>query len=204
MKRAINNSKFYATLNNIQKIALIFSFIFALEIAMTVHADAQRHGGMEAIGHVARAIGEHHGHNMNHAILPLIGFFNWYVPAMSLRFFEGGMDYYFYNGFYYRDFDGRYEMVPAPIGHRVKNLPMGYEQFTIDGLDYFYSNGTFYIFKNKKFEVVTAPVGAEVQSIPNGSEKVEINGQSYYTFYGVQYKPIIIKNEVWYKVIKSE
>jgi len=178
--------------------------LVAIEITTISNADAQRHGGGGRVGfgHVGY-FGRGGGPFWSFAFLPIWGAFYWYLPYASINFYYGGLDYYFSDGVFYQNFDGKYEMVPAPIGYRVKALPKGSVQFSIDGMPYFYYYGTFYKPVDKKYEVIPAPVGVVVESIPAGYEKIEIEGQTYYTVNGVQYKPVIRNNEIWYQVIKS-
>ena len=86
----------------------------------------------------------------------------------------------------------------------MRVIPNGSLQFTLNGLPYYYYYGTYYAPRDSQYEVVQAPVGAVVESIPDGYEKVEVDGQSYYIINGVQYKPVIRNEEVWYQVIKNK
>lgn len=210
MKRAIFKLRLSASLNNFKKIGLLFVVLFALALSTISNADAQRRGGgfgrvaFTHAGFIGRGFGEFRGVPWRYSFFPSWGAFYWYLPYASINFWYGGLDYYLWNGIYYRNFDGRYEMVPAPVGYRVKNLPKGYVELSVGGLTYFYYYGSFYVPNGRKFEVVPAPVGAVVGSIPKGYEKVEIDGQTYYIVNGTQYKPILRNKEVWYQVIKSE
>ena len=103
----------------------------------------------------------------------------------------------------YKYDDNKYQVVAAPIGHKVKTVPKGSLQFTLDGVTFYYYFGSFYTPVNGQFEVVQPPLGAEVDSIPEGYDKVVIDGQTYYTLNGVQYKAVIRDNAIWYQVIKN-
>lgn len=214
MKLTNLNLEWSASLKHIKRIALIIMALLAVELATIFNADAQRHGGF---GH--SGFGGHYGYGGHFGdgghfgfrgrpffydpFFPGWGAYYWYFPYSAISFYYGGLDYYYCDGIYYRDFDGRYEMVSAPIGRHVRKLPKGSVEISVNGMPYFYYYGTFYKTSGRKYEVAAAPVGALVESIPSGSEKVEISGQNYYIVNGAQYKPVLRNNEVWYEVIKS-
>ena len=203
----------------IKKIGVLSIIFLAMEASTVNIAVAQRRGGFGhggfahgGFGHYGFAHGGfgHAGHFgwgfgpfWFYSFAPIWGGLYWYLPYAAFNFYYDGLDYYLWNGIYYRDFDGKYEVVPAPVGYKIKDLPQGAEQVSVDGVNYYYYYGTYYVLKGKKYEVVPAPIGAVVSSIPQGYDKVEINGQTYYTLSGIQYKPILKNNEVWYQVIKS-
>jgi len=191
-----------------QRLALFCVLLLVFEVATAFDADAQRRGG-GGFGHASFGHFGYGGRGFavnrfpHYSFYPRWGSYYGFLPYASIGFLYGGLNYYWCDGIYYRNFDGRYEMVPAPIGYRVGVLPRGCLQLSIGGYPYFYYYGSFYAPVDKQYEVVTAPVGAVVESIPNGADKVEIEGQTYYTVNGVQYKPIMRNNEIWYQVIKS-
>jgi len=218
----------------LSKIALALAILMILDLSMAPNIDAQRHiGGGHGFGrsggiHMGsgfaginggRTLGGSFGHRgfigrgfymhggvpyWRYSVMPFWGDFFWGIPAYALGFYWNGYNYYDCDGIYYRKENDKYQVVPAPVAHRVKVLPKDCLQFTMDGAPYYYYFGTFYIPKDGQYEVVPAPVGAEVNSIPNGYEKVIIDGQTYFTLNGVQYKAVIWNNEVWYRVIKSD
>jgi len=152
----------------------------------------------------------HRGYGINRAYpywgypyFPYWGGFYWGISPYALEFMYNDMNYYDNDGIYYRSEDGKYQVVAAPVGYRVKTLPKGSSQFTVDGVPYFYYFGTYYTPSEGQYEVVEPPVGAMVESIPQGYEKLEIQGQTYYILNGVQYKAVMQDNEVWYQVIKN-
>ena len=135
--------------------------------------------------------------------LPFWGDFFWGIPPYSFWFYLNGSNYYDCDGIYYRKEKDKYQVVPAPVGTKVKELPKNSVSFTLDGAPYFYYFGTFYIPSNGKYEVVEPPLGAEVDSIPDGYDKVTVDGQTYFTLNGVQYKAVMRDNVIWYRVIKN-
>lgn len=138
-----------------------------------------------------------------YAFMPFWGDYYWGIPPYSLWFYLNGYNYYDNDGIYYKYDDNKYQVVPAPIGHKVKTLPKGSTQFSLDGTTYFYYFGSYYVPQDGQYMVVEPPIGAEVDSIPDGYEKVMIDGQTYFTLNGVQYKAVLRHNAVWYQVIKN-
>jgi hypothetical protein len=134
---------------------------------------------------------------------PFWGDYFWGIPPYALRFYLDGYNYYDSDGIYYKYDDNKYQVVPAPIGYKVKTIPKGSLQFTLDGVTFYYYFGSYYTPVNGQFEVVQPPIGAEVDSIPEGFDKVVIDGQTYYTLNGVQYKAVIRDNVIWYQVVKN-
>ncbi|MDQ3292649.1 MAG: DUF6515 family protein, partial [Bacteroidota bacterium] len=100
--------------------------------------------------------------------------------------------------------NGRYVVVPAPIGLRTRIIPASHYQFFINQRSYYYYYGTYYEQSNGYYEVVKPPVGALVESIPDGYEELVIGGETYYIVDGVQYKPVVYNNEIWYEVLKVD
>jgi len=137
------------------------------------------------------------------SFFPFWGDYYWGLPPFALRFYLDGYNYYDSDGVYFKQDEDKYEVVPAPIGHKVKVLPKGSMQFTLDGAQYYYYYGTYYIPAGGQYEVVQPPIGAEVDSIPNGYDKVMVDGQTYFTLNGVQYKAVLRDNVIWYRVVKN-
>ena len=135
--------------------------------------------------------------------LPFWGDYFWGIPPYSMMFYLDGYNYYDCDGVYYKKDNDKYQVVPAPVGTRVKELPKNSLEFTLDGAPYYYYFGTFYVPVNGQYEIVDPPLGAEVDSIPDGYDKVMIDGQTYYTLGDVQYKAVLRDNVIWYQVIKN-
>lgn len=138
-----------------------------------------------------------------YSYFPFWGDYFWGIPPYALRFYLDGYNYYDCDGIYYKYDDNKYQVVPAPIGYKVKTIPKGSLQFTLDGVTFYYYFGTYYTPVKGQFEVVQPPIGAEVDSIPEGFDKVVVDGQTYYTLNGVQYKAVLRDNAIWYQVIKN-
>jgi len=214
MKRFKLNFKQSALLNHHSKLVIILAGLFAFSLSTAMTADAQRRGGgigmRGGFGHSYignyRNFGGHFSRSVpfwSYPYFPVWGDFYWGVSPLALRFLYNDYYYYFDDGVYYRLDKNKYQVVPAPVGHKIKTLPTGTYQFSLDGATYFYYYGTYYIPVAGQYEVVQPPIGATVESIPQGYEKLEIEGQTYYILNEVQYKAVIRNNEVWYQVIKN-
>jgi hypothetical protein len=207
----------------------VLTIVLAFTLSASMTADAQRRGGggnrtTVSRGHTGNIHtysggnyrrnygttyrGNYRIHYMNRPYrgfshFPVWGDFYWGISPFSLRFMYNNLYYYFDDGIYYRQDDDRYQVVPAPVGHKIKKLPKEAYQLNVDGQIYYYYFGTFYVPADKQYVVVEPPVGAMVQEIPQRYEKVEVEGQTYYILNGVQYKAVLQNNEVWYQVIRN-
>ena len=94
-----------------------------------------------------------------------------------------------HKGVWYRPKGSGFLVTRAPLGIRVKLLPLGHRRMILGTKIYFYYYGTYYAQTedSNAYEVVEAPLGAQIDALPEGYETVEINGQEYYkiddTFY---------------------
>ncbi|MXV52035.1 hypothetical protein GS399_13725 [Pedobacter sp. HMF7647] len=79
-----------------------------------------------------------------HYFGPAIGFRINVLPFGYYPFSYGGMPYYYSGGTFYRQNNDNYEVVTAPLGAIIPNLPSKAKQVTIDNQNYYEYNGTFY------------------------------------------------------------
>ena len=213
------NFKQRALFSHHSAVVTILAILLTLNLSTSMTVDAQRRGGSGSRGNVGH-IGNYHGYYGGHygahygghyinrpywgfSYFPIWGDFYWGISPFAFRFMYNNLYYYFDDGIYYRLDDDKYQVVPAPVGHRIKKLPKGTYEFTLNGAPYHYYFGTFYIPVDKQYEVVEPPIGAMVETIPKGYEKLEIEGQTYYVSNGIQYKAVMRNNEIWYQVIKN-
>jgi hypothetical protein len=209
MKRANIKSGANAWRTNFKTIGVSTFFLIALELGSITNTYAQRGerlflGILGNIGHAGRFLHEGRAFPFWHfSVLPRLGANFLFLPPLSMRFMMGGLEFFFYNGIYYRNINGQYSVVPAPIGFRASVLPKDCFQFYMGKIPYYYYYGAYYTLINGKYEVVPAPVGAEVPGIPEGYKKIEAEGQTCYLFNGVKYKQIISDGQTWYQVIEN-
>lgn len=126
--------------------------------------------------------------------------FSFSYPRVLIPF--GGFNFYFSNGYYYRNWGGSYRVVMPPVGIRINVLPPGYRSYYYGNDPYYYYGGTYYRPYNNQFEVVEPPMGASVPELPTGAKVTVINGQKFYELNGTFYKEDIRENsELWYTVV---
>lgn len=126
------------------------------------------------------------------------------MPRTFISINFGGYPYWYDGGYFYGYYNGFYEPVFAPLGIRVRILPVGYYPFYIGPSLYYYYDGVYYrkYHDSDEYEVIDAPVGAVVKSLPKGTTKVVLNGEKFYEFNGNYYKEgTNSKNEVIYTVV---
>lgn len=138
-------------------------------------------------------------------------------------------DYYYYNNIFYRhpvNDNSQYEVVDAPLGAQVPELPKGAEVRVIDAQKYYELDGNFYkedlrdgqiwytvVGKNGVLStqddtaIGTTPSntlsnGDRISILPDGSKSVTINGQQLYIAPdGNYYQQVIDGNNTWYEVV---
>lgn len=126
--------------------------------------------------------------------------FSFSYPRVMIPF--GGFNFYFSNGYYYRNWGGSYRVVMPPVGIRINVLPPGYRSYYYGNDPYYYYGGTYYRPYNNQFEVVEPPMGASLPELPTGAKVTVINGQKFYELNGTFYKEDIRENsELWYTVV---
>jgi len=67
------------------------------------------------------------------------------LPDGFTRLFIGGLEYFYWEGMYYRMATGGYLVVPAPVGAVVTAIPTGYQHVVVDGVPYYIINGVTYM-----------------------------------------------------------
>ena len=114
------------------------------------------------------------------------------------------IEYTYYYGYYYRPWDDYYWRVWPPFGFRVRWLPPYYYSFWWRDIEYYYSCNVYYVYiqEQDEYVVVRPPIGAIVESIPDYSEKLIVDGETYFIADGLQYKAVLVNEEIWFKVIK--
>jgi len=69
-----------------------------------------------------------------------------------------GLDYYYHDGYFYRETPSGYVIVQAPVGASIEVLPRGHKTIFYDGITYYYFNRSYYVLKNDRYIVVTPPL----------------------------------------------
>ncbi len=73
-----------------------------------------------------------------------LGYNTRYLPYGHRRVFFGNMEYFFFDGYFYRQFRNEYRIVDAPIGAIVLSLPRLHFTLQWNGLDFFLAGSTYY------------------------------------------------------------
>jgi len=126
----------------------------------------------------------------------------YYHPRYSYIGF-GGLNYGYYNGFFYRPYGFGLHLIFPPFGIRVGLLPYGYYPFYWGANPYYYYGGIYYTpYADGGYQVSAPPLGALVPDLPSGYTTQVIDGQTFYQYYGTFYEPQVRDNgETWYKVV---
>jgi hypothetical protein len=131
--------------------------------------------------------------------------------------------YYYYGGTYYtRNVSNYYEVVDAPIGSILPELPEGTTVQVVDGHKYNVINGTYYqetlrgdetwytivgkngVISTKAVDIKEesdAVVGDVVTELPDDVKVVVLNNKKYYVADETYYEEVIEDNTLTYKVI---
>ena len=136
--------------------------------------------------------GRHHGHEYRHHHGYPYGRIDIGLPHGSLRIGFGGGGYYYGNGFFYRQRERDYVVVPAPIGAVVYTVPSGYHEVMIDRTTYYTYEGVYYRRVPQGYQVVEPPQTVIVEpatvtaTVPTNSTQDEFtvnipNSQGGYT-----------------------
>ncbi|MBV7532971.1 DUF6515 family protein [Chitinophaga sp. sic0106] len=154
---------------------------------------------------------------------PPVGF---YVNTLPYGYFSLGTAFgpvYYYGGTYYSRSNNQqgYDVVDAPTGAMVPNLPDGAQEVTVDGNVYYDVNGTYYqevmTDSGRRYKVVgksnsepnnTYPDDQDAQpdellaELPEGTRSVKINNQEYWLSPdGMYYQYVESNGTSGYKVV---
>jgi len=91
-----------------------------------------------------------------------------------------------------------------PWGLRIRWLPRYYYIYIFDSCRYYYCCNVYYIYieSDDEYIVVRPPIGALVETLPEYSEKLIVEGETYFIADVIQYKAVLVNDEIWFKVIK--
>ncbi|TWI19155.1 DUF6515 family protein [Sphingobacterium siyangense] len=129
------------------------------------------------------------------------------VPSTSALVVHGGINYHYYNGVYYKPYNGAFAVVVPPVGIHVNVLPVGYTTVLVGGRSYFYFDSTYYLeVQPNVYEVVAVPTSnknnATAEILPKGAKVVVLNGKRYYKVDETYYEKQVSENgDITYKVV---
>ena len=79
------------------------------------------------------------------------------VPEGYTRLFVGGVEYYYWEGMFYRMNGPEYVVVPAPVGAVVPVIPPGCRPVMVEGVPYYAVNNVTYMQTTVGYQVVPPP-----------------------------------------------
>lgn len=128
---------------------LLFPLVISLVAGPCVQAE---HGGWDSHHHGGPPISfPYSSHYMPHGRIVHD------LPLGFARLFIGGLEYFYWEGLYYRFSNTGYVVVPAPVGAVVTTLPPGYQTVVVDGTLYYLINGVTYMQTVNGCQVVPLP-----------------------------------------------
>lgn len=83
-----------------------------------------------------------------------------YVPSLPFecaRLIVGGLEYWYWEGMYYRMASDRYVVVAAPVGAVVTTIPPGAQTVVVNGVPYYTINAVTYMSTPYGYQVVPQP-----------------------------------------------
>ena len=116
---------------------------------------------------------EHRGPYFTHHYVPP-GRYVRSLPGEYLRLLVGGMEYFYWEGMFYRMADNQYVVVPAPVGAVVTAIPPGCQPLIVDGVPYYAINGGTYMYTPYGYQVVPPPTVVVTQP-PVVGQKAPVN-----------------------------
>ncbi len=152
-------------------------------------------------------------------IWPPFGFRIAWLPPYYYAFWYRDIEYYYCCNVYYVyvEEEEEYVVVCPPIGAVVETIPEYSEKLIVDGETYFVADGIQYkailvndeiwfkvikVIDENEYEIVQIPVGSLIEILPEDRELILIDGQTYFIADDVQYKAVIVNDEIWFKVLK--
>ena len=97
------------------------------------------------------------------------------LPRERTRVVVAGKEFFYSRGVFYRSGPKGYVTVAAPLGARIRVLPVGYVTIRIGAIPYYYYYGAYYQFDPvaKVYTVVGPPAGTTAQPVST-LDKIEL------------------------------
>ncbi len=96
------------------------------------------------------------------------------LPSTHRRVTHNGRTYFYNEGRFYRQSNGLYFTISAPLGAIIPALPYGFVSVGIGTNRYFYSEGVYYRKASTGYVVIEEPVEAQTVLASNGTDKLII------------------------------
>lgn len=130
-----------------------------------------------------------------------VGYFRVSLGAAAISVLLNGSNYWYDQGVFYEPYNNGYQVISAPGGAYISQLPAGYTTVELAGNLYYYFAGTFYATSAQGFVVTDAPPGAIVYDLPEGCSEVQVDGMTYLEYNGTYFQPIMIDGRDAYEVV---
>jgi hypothetical protein len=111
-------------------------------------------------------------------------------------------EYHYDEGNYYVKTDKGYEVVQAPVGATVNNIPEGADQVQVGDTYNYYYGGAYYDKSEEGYTVVPATAGTIVPGLPDGGEEVKVGDRTYVKFGDTYYQPIQVDGKDMYEIVE--
>ena len=95
------------------------------------------------------------------------------LPRGYMRLIFAGLEYFYWEGMFYRMMSNRYVVVPAPVGAVVTAIPQGSQPVMVDGVAYYNINGVTYMFTPSGYKVVPQPKTIIIKNYNTVSENTQ-------------------------------
>jgi len=152
-------------------------------------------------------------------VWPPFGFRISWLPPYYYAFWWHDIEYYYSCNVYYVyvEEEEEYVVTRPPIGAVVETIPDYGEKVIVEGETYFVADGIQYkavivnaeiwfkvikVIDDNEYAVVDLPIGALIEIIPEDRELLFIDGETYFIAEDIQYKAVIVNDEIWFKVLK--
>jgi hypothetical protein len=112
-------------------------------------------------------------------------------------------EYHYEEGNYYLKTADGFEVVQAPVGATVPEIPDTAQKVEVTENTYNYYYGGAYYEKNAEgYTVVPATAGTIVPHLPEGGEEVKIGDRTYVKFGETYYQPIQVDGINMYEIVE--
>ena len=112
-------------------------------------------------------------------------------------------DYHYEEGNYYLRTEDGFEVVQAPVGATVGEIPETAQKVEVTENTYNYYYGGAYYEKNAEgYTVVPATAGTIVPHLPEGGEEVKVGDRTYVQFGETYYQPIQVDGKDMYEIVE--
>jgi len=112
-------------------------------------------------------------------------------------------EYHYEEGNYYLKTADGFEVVQAPVGATVSEIPDTAQKVEVTENTYNYYYGGAYYEKNAEgYTVVPATAGTIVPNLPEGGEEVKVGERTYVKFGETYYQPIQVDGKDMYEIVE--